>query len=208
MSTTPSSREPARATPLNVDPTGQDPDANDPMVNEKLQLQLAIFEVTPAAQGKSLDEIQSMLRSAFAARGVESPPGTWLDSVASSVFYGEPYIIDLPAAVAADNTMPAPSEDVRRRLSSRRRLRQERLPAGIFPSPSDWDTPDDQATNATDTHHSRRSRPRIWSPGPGPETVLAAVLIGVAVLIARAARAARRRHTDGQPAQGTSRKGF
>jgi len=194
MSTTASSRKPARTEPLSADPTGQDPDAIDPMVNEKLQLQLAIFEVTPDARGKSLDEIQAMLRAALAARGVECPPGTWLESVASSAFHGEPYIVDLPAAVAADNTMPAPNGDVRRRLSLRRRLRQEKLPAGIFPSPTDWDIPAHHATNANahDTHHSWRSRAMIRSKGPG--AMLAAVLIGLAVLAAQALR--RQRQTD------------
>ena len=115
--------------------------AKDPAADRKLQLQLAIFEVVQDSDGKSFNEIREMLLSAFKARGVASPPGTWLDSVASSAFYGEPYIIDLTAAVAADTTLPAPTEDVRQGLESRRHLRHLKLPPGIFPSEADWDVP-------------------------------------------------------------------
>ena len=153
MSTNPSNTDPAYAEPLSTDPTGQDPGATDPTADVKAQLQSAIFEVTRDAEGKSLGNILELLRSAFARRGVEAPPNTWLESVASAAFYGEPYIIDLPAALAAEGAVPAPSEDVRRQLASRRQLRQETLPPGIFPAPADWDI------------HGDGRRPRWRGPG-------------------------------------------
>ena len=133
MSSNPGSTNQAGGEPLDVDPTGQDPAAVDPGEDWKMQLQLAIFDVAPKAEGKNEDEIRDMLLAEFRRRGIESPPGTWLDSVASSAFYGEPYIVDLPAAVAADAVEPAPTEDVRERLAARRELQQEKLPRGNPP---------------------------------------------------------------------------
>jgi hypothetical protein len=141
MNTEPSKAGAVNAEPLNVDPTGQDPTAKDPAADVKLQLQLAIFEASKDSEGKSLSEILESLRSAFAARGVAEPPATWLESVASSAFYGEPYLIDLPTAIAADAVVPAPNQEVRNRLAARRELRAEELPPGIFPSGNDWDVP-------------------------------------------------------------------
>lgn len=163
MTTNPTSTNPAPAgagdpRPLTVDPTGQDPGATDPAAAEKVRLQVAIFEVTKESGGKSQQQIRDMLLSAFARHGVQSPPGTWLDSVASAAFYGEPYIIDIPAALAAEGTVPAPNEDVRERLASRRRLRKEKLPPGILPAPTDWDVPDNQVTHATTGRRRRVSR--------------------------------------------------
>lgn len=178
--------------PLNTDPVEQDPSAKDPAADEKVQLQLAIFEVTQVARGKSLGEIQQMLRAAFSRRGVEPPSGIWLDSVASAAFYGEPYIVDLPAAVAADGVVPAPNEKVRRRLASRRRLRQQRLPAGIFPSPAEWEVTDNEVTGGS-TGQPEHGFPRAvaWRVG-GPGTALAAaVLIVAAVVVVRAVSAVR-----------------
>ena len=184
--------------PLNPDPTGQDPSATDPGADAKLQLQLAIFDVTRNAQGKSLDEIQESLRAAFAAHGVEAPPNTWLESVASSAFYGEPYIIDFPAAIAADDAVPAPNEGVRDRLAHRRELRQENLPAGTFPSPAEWEVPANAIT------HPRRSghvHPVAVSRTPsGTSTVLVAVAAVMAVLmVIRAVR--RPKHSPTRPVQ-------
>lgn len=124
------------------DPTGQDPAATDPDAEAKLQLQLAIFEVSKDSKGRSLDEIITRLRAAFEAHGVDEPPFTWLESVASSAYYGEPYIIDFPTALAADDAVSAPNEQVRERLEKRRELREEKLPPGIFPSASDWNVPE------------------------------------------------------------------
>lgn len=198
MSSNPNNAGRANPEPLNPDPTGQDPSATDPAADAKLQLQLAIFDATRDAQGNSLDEILKRLRSAFADHGVQTPPGTWLESVASSAFYGEPYIIDLPTAVAADNTLPAPSTDVRRRLAIRRRLRQEKLPAGTFPSPASWDVPGNETT-----HHRRPGHVRpatISRTASGTRMVVAAVGAVMAVLMAiRAVREAK--HTPVLPLQ-------
>ena len=121
------------------DPAVLDPDAQDPDAEEKLRLQLAIFDVSRDAGGRSLEEIRDMLLAAFAARGVAAPPATWVESVASSAFYGEPYIIDYPTAIAADNLEPAPNPEVRERLAARRELREVQLPPGIFPDASEWE---------------------------------------------------------------------
>ncbi|WP_285247676.1 MULTISPECIES: hypothetical protein [unclassified Pseudarthrobacter] len=182
MTSNPDKAGRANPEPLNPDPTGQDPSATDPGVDAKLQLQLAIFGVTKDAQGKSLQEILQRLRSAFADHGVQTPPGTWLESVASSAFYGEPYIIDLPAALAADSTLPAPSTDVRRRLAIRRRLRQEKLPAGTFPSPAAWDVPANEITHPGRSGHIHPVT--ISRTARGTRMVLAAVGAVMAVLMA------------------------
>lgn len=141
MNTDRSTSGAVNAVPLEGEPAGQDPTVNVPAADVKLQLQLAIFEASKGSEGKSLAEILERLRSAFAARGVAEPPATWLESVASSAFYGEPYLIDFPTAVAADSTVPAPNQEVRNRLAGRRELRAEKLSPGIFPSRDDWDVP-------------------------------------------------------------------
>lgn len=178
----------------NGDPVEQDPSAKDPAADEKVQLQLAIFEVTQDARGKSLGEIRQMLLAAFSRRGVEPPTGIWLDSVASAAFYGEPYIVDLPAALAADGVVPAPNEKVRSRLASRRRLRQQRLPAGIFPSPAEWDVTDNEVTGSS-PDRAERGFPGAgaWREG-GPAALAAAVLIAAAVVAVRSVSAVRRQH--------------
>lgn len=182
MDTNPHKAGSVNAKPLAVDPTGQDPAATDPAADVKLQLQLAIFEVTKDAQGRSLDEILYRLRSAFAAHGVQTPPTTWLESVASSVFYGAPYIVDLPAAVAADAVVPAPSRDVRDQIASRRELREEKLPAGTFPSPAAWQVPPSEVTR---TGPARRAQQiRVSRPSGRTRAVLAAVGLAAAVVVA------------------------
>jgi hypothetical protein len=200
MSPDPRNADSPNTGPTSIDPVEQDPSAKDPAADEKEQLQLAIFEVTPDARGKSLGEIRQMLLAAFSRRGVQPPPDTWLDSVASAAFYGEPYIIDLPAALAADGAVPAPNEEVRRRLDSRRRLRQQRLPAGIFPSPAEWDVTDNEVTDGS-PGQAAQGRPGAvtWRVG-GTGTALAgaALLIGGAVLAIRAVSALRR-HRAGAP---------
>ena len=205
MSSNPDKAARANPEPLNPDPTGQDPSATDPAADAKLQLQLAIFDVTRDAQGKSLQEILQRLRSAFADHGVQTPPGTWLESVASSAFYGEPYIIDLPAAVAADNTLPAPSTDVRRRLAIRRQLRQEKLPAGTFPSPTSWDVPANEITHYRRSGHVHPIT--ISRTARGTRMVLAAVGAVMAVLVAiRAVREAK--HAPALPLQALDGAGW
>lgn len=152
MSSDPGRTNHAGGEPLDVDPTGQDPavvdpEAHDPDGEAKLKLQLAIFDVIRrGATGKSLDEIREMLLTAFAARDVAPPPFTWVESAASSAFYGEPYIIDYPTAIAADDLEAAPDEAVRERLAARRKLRGTQLPQGILPAPSEWQIPANEVT--------------------------------------------------------------
>ena len=205
MSFNPGKAGPANPEPLNPDPTGQDPSASDPGADAKLQLQLAIFDVTKDAQGKSLEEILESLRSAFAAHGVEAPPNTWLESVASSAFYGEPYIIDFPAAIAADAAVAAPNQNVRQRLAYRRQLRQEKLPAGTFPPPAAWDVPANEVTRPGTAGRSVTVSPTT----SGARLVLASLGAAMAVLFAiRAARGADRRAAPPvQSLKGAARKG-
>ncbi|WP_445153789.1 hypothetical protein ACTWLI_10385 [Arthrobacter sp. Hor0625] len=173
------------------DPTGQDPAAADPAAEVKLQLQLAIFEVSKDSKGKSLSEIVENLRTVFAAHGVQEPPITWLESVASSAFYGEPYIIDYPTAVAADEVVPAPNEEVRNRLASRRELRTEELPPGIFPSASDWNVPDVGTRGGA-------APDEVSPPAMRAAVILAAVaaVIAATVVVVKSARTSRRRRTS------------
>jgi len=202
VSTNRASRERQAANPAALDPEAQDPTADDPaaddptvadpMGDEKVRLQLAIFEVTRDADGRSLGDIQEMLRAAFARHGVETPPGTWLESVASSAFYGEPYIVNLPAAVVADTIVPAPNQEVRDRLAAQRGLQQEELPAGIFPSQEDWNIPRSGTTGGS----TRTLSLPQWESG----AVLAlAALAAVAIAAVAAVRAgtSRRRRNNG-----------
>ncbi|MFS0717286.1 hypothetical protein ABC337_13010 [Arthrobacter sp. 1P04PC] len=170
------------------DPTGQDPAATDPDAEAKLQLQLAIFEVSKDSKGRSLDEIITRLRAAFADHGVDEPPFTWLESVASSAYYGEPYIIDFPTALAADDVVAAPNEQVRERLEKRRELREEKLPPGILPSASDWNIPEAAGRSAT-------AGANAFTPPASKNTVLLAVAGAVvaAAVVALSLRASRRR---------------
>ncbi|KRE92000.1 hypothetical protein [Arthrobacter sp. Soil764] len=179
MSSNPGTRNQAGREPLDVDPTGEDPSAKDPMADEKVQLQLAIFEVTREAEGKSLDEIREMLLAAFSRHGVEPPPGTWVESVASSAYYGEPYLVDLSAAVAADAVVPAPNDEVRERLASARELQQEQLPAGIFPAPDEWNIPAGESAGGSTRTASLTSLTR-WEGG----AVLALAALAVAAVLA------------------------
>jgi hypothetical protein len=157
--------------------------------DSNVQLQMAIFEVTRDSQGKDLEDIKDRLRAEFARRGVEPPPPTWLDSVASAAFYGKSYIIDFPAALAADDAVPAPNEEVREQLETRRRLRQEKLPPGILPDPSEWElSPRDVTAGGTPGTAGKDS------PGPslgGRSTGLLLAVAGAAATLALAILAVR-----------------
>lgn len=205
MSTSPSSVNPSDATPLDPDPTGQDPSAQDPAAKQKMLLQSAIFEVTREAAGKSLSDISDMLQQEFSRRGVEAPTSIWLDSVASAAFYGEPYIIDYPAALAAEAAVNAPNPEVRERLASRRELRNEKLPAGTFPPASDWVLDGSEVTGQMEVAGpGPRSRALVGSTH-GVQRMLAAVAVGTAILLVTAAiRAVRnaRRRTAGRTTPG------
>ncbi len=98
-------------------------DNTEPVQPGNVQRQLAIFNIVRRAQGRSMAEIQQMLRDAFARRRLPIPSGTWLDAVATEASYGKPYIVDLPSAVAADKIMAAPDPNVEEYLQLRRRLR-------------------------------------------------------------------------------------
>ncbi len=101
-----------------------------PANSENVQRQLAIFDVVRRAPGKTLSEVKAMLTEAFADRGLPRQPGPWLDAVASEASAGKPYIVDLPAAVAADSITAAPDRLVRATLGERRLLRQASAGAG------------------------------------------------------------------------------
>lgn len=210
MSNNESIADPARSGPLGrnsggQDPAAQDPAAQDRMLDEKVRLQLAIFEVTRDAGGRSLPEIQAMLRAAFARHGVETPPATWVESVASSAFYGEPYIVDLTAAVAADLIVPAPNEDLRKRLADRRELRAEELPAGILPAPSEWELSPSEVTTAGPDRARRGAFPVLAARAGASRELVAAAVLAAAVLLALAAvRASRRQSRTRGTIQGTS----
>ncbi|MFF1883329.1 hypothetical protein ACFVVC_17890 [Pseudarthrobacter sp. NPDC058196] len=180
MSSNPGNTQ-AGGEPLDEDPTGQDPTAVDPGEDWKVQLQLAIFDVTRNAKGRNQDEIRDLLLAEFSRRGIESPPGTWLDSVASSAHYGEPYIVDLPAAVAADALEPAPTEDVREGLAARRELRHEKLPDGILPAPSEWNIPANEVTAGSTPKASLTGRNGAAVLAAAAAAVAAAALVAVAV---------------------------
>ena len=203
MSTNPGSTNHAGAESADVDPTGQDPSATDPMADEKVRLQLAIFEVTRDAGGKSLSEIREMLLAAFSRHGVEPPPGTWVESVASSAFYGEPYIVDLNAAVAADAVVPAPNDDVRERLASRRELQEEKLPAGIFPASDEWNVPGGENAGGSTRTPSLATLTR-WESGAilALAALAAAAVVAVIAVRAGTGRASTLRAATIRPGKG------
>ena len=95
-----------------------------PASPDNVQRQLAIFDVVRRARGKTLSEVKAMLTEAFAERGLSRQPEPWLDAVAAEASYGKPYIVDLPAAVAADSITSAPDRLVETRLGERRLLRE------------------------------------------------------------------------------------
>ncbi|MGO4493357.1 hypothetical protein AB4Y86_14870 [Arthrobacter sp. 2YAF22_2] len=94
---------------------------------DNVQRQLAIFDVVKQAPGKSLSEIKAMLSKAFAERGLSRQPGPWLDAVASDAAFGKTYIVDLPAAVAADSIETVPDQHLEAALQERRILRSESI---------------------------------------------------------------------------------
>ena len=174
--------------------TNATPGTNGPEEDSHVQLQLAIFNVTRDAEGNDLEEIKERLRAEFARRGVQSPPATWLDSVASAAFYGKPYIVDLPSALAADDAVPAPTGDVRDQLELRRELRNEKLPPGIFPAASEWKVSPDEVT-AAESATTPGGRPAHSTEGSAAglrPLLVAAALAAAVVLAVAAARASHR----------------
>ncbi len=167
--------------------TNATPGTNEPEEDSHVQLQLAIFNVTRDAEGNDLEEIKARLRAEFARRGVQSPPATWLDSVASAAFYGKPYIVDLPSALAADDAVPAPTEEVREQLELRRELRNEKLPAGILPAASEWNLSPDEVTTAEPASPGGRSAHSTEGSAAGLRPLLVAAALAAAVVLAFAA---------------------
>jgi hypothetical protein len=90
---------------------------------DNVQRQLAIFDVVKRAPGKTLSEVKAMLTT---ERGLSRQPEPWLDAVAAEASYGKPYLVDLPAAVAADSITAAPDRLVEVALGERRVLRESR----------------------------------------------------------------------------------
>ncbi|WP_426763792.1 hypothetical protein ACP3TD_14950 [Pseudarthrobacter sp. 1G09] len=174
--------------------TNATPGTNEPEEDSHVQLQLAIFDVTRDAEGNDLEEIKARLQAEFARRGVQSPPATWLDSVASAAFYGKPYIVDLPSALAADDAVPAPTEGVREQLELRRELRNEKLPPGILPAASEWKLSPDEVTTA-EPAPSPGGRPAHGTEGnaAGFRPLLVAAALAAAVVLAFAAARSTRR---------------
>ncbi|GAA5189729.1 hypothetical protein GCM10023346_05140 [Arthrobacter gyeryongensis] len=159
-----------------------------------VQRQLAIFDVVRRARGKSLPQIKAMLTKAFTERGLSRQPGAWLDAVASEAAYGKPYIVDLPAAVAANSIAAAPDPQVEDDLRKRGILRRSENSTGSqHPSPAATKTTDEgeesghpatpaaEARNKRDAAHPRRAS------DTSTRTVLR--LIASALLIASAATA-------------------
>lgn len=178
--------------------TNATPGTNEPEEDSHVQLQLAIFDVTRDAEGTDLEEIKERLRAEFARRGVQSPPATWLDSVASAAFYGKPYIVDLPSALAADDAVPAPTGDVREQLELRRELRNEKLPPGTLPAASEWKLSPDEVTTAGSAPSP--GGPPAHSPeksAAGFRPLLVAATLAAAVVLAFAAARASRRGARG-----------
>jgi hypothetical protein len=159
-----------------------------------VQRQLAIFDVVRRAPGKSLPQIKAMLIKAFAERALSRQPGAWLDAVASEAAYGKPYLIDLPAAVAANSISAAPDPEVESDLRKRGILRwSENSTRSQHPTQAATKTTDEGEESGhpmTPVAESRNNRdaahPRRASDASNPP---AGRLIASALLIALAAAA-------------------
>jgi len=153
-------------------PRAAEPENRDLEADARVGLQTSIFEATRGAKGLPLEEILQRLRAAFATRGVKAPPLTWLEAVASSAVYGEPYIIGFPSAIAADELVPAPNKEVRERIEDRRELHAEAPPSGTFPNPAEWNLPGGGSAG--------EDSPSLNSPML-PRAVIRGALIGAAL---------------------------
>lgn len=161
----------------------------NPKEGRNVQRQLAIFEVAKDARGKSMDEIKEMLRAAFSRHRVSGQPGTWLDGVASEASYGEPYIVDMPSALAADSIMPAPDPQVQQTLAGRRKLRQSEEP----PAKSDRAFEAAAPSGGGTASAGARGIGTVTGRDPAVLIVAVAVALTLAVSAAVAFREARRR---------------
>lgn len=155
-----------------------------------VQRQLALFEVARQARGKDMAEIRGMISSAFARRQLPNPPGPWLDAAATEAHYGEPYIVDLPAAVAVDELLPVSDPNLEATLSSRRRVRQaEGLPTGLTQKPR---------AAAPSTAPADTTEAGAVPPGLVTVRAIVAGAIGLTLVLAAVEiiRAISRSHTD------------
>lgn len=158
------------------------------------QRQLAIFDVVRRASGKTLVEVKAMLSEAFAARGVSRQPGAWLDAVASEATYGKPYIVDLPAAIAADSISPSPDPHVEAALHVRRILRSESTTDGQYrPPEADSSTTEGQESGRVineeeeDGNAGGAARPLRAFENTSPRRLLGILATAVAIALATAA---------------------
>jgi hypothetical protein len=55
--------------------------------------QLAIYDALVTMNGAGLDGARQALRESLAARGLPTPPGTWLDAVAAELAEGRIYVV-------------------------------------------------------------------------------------------------------------------
>ncbi|WP_284762134.1 hypothetical protein [Arthrobacter sp. efr-133-R2A-63] len=158
-----------------------------------VQRQLAIFDVVRRARGTSLPQIKEMLTKAFAERGLSRQPGAWLDAVASEAAYGKPYLIDLPAAVAANSIAAAPDPEVESELRKRGILRSENSTRSQHLTPAATKTTDEGEESGHPIAPVAESRNKRDAAHPGrasgASTAPAGRLIASALLIALAAAA-------------------
>lgn len=173
-----------------------------PARSENVQRQLAIFDVARKAHGRSLPEIKKMLTDAFARRGLSRQPGPWLDAVASEALYGEPYIVDLPAAVAADTEVNAADPQIHEALRRRRVLRASGAAMASRSVPSTDTTAAVEGSLPRRTPLPRRTARSaqgrsgtLFSPGMRMRKLLWALAAAVAAaLVGAALRAKKRLH--------------
>lgn len=160
---------------------------------DRVQQQLAIFDVVRRARGKTLAEVKTMLTKAFAERGLPRQPALWLDAVASEAAYGKPYIVDLPAAVAADSITSAPDPKVEEILRDRRQLRSESDTEG-GETGSATNVAEVKASDDDAVHHR-------GAAGVPPLTLLGFVAAAAAIALAAAAARAALRRSNGASAR-------
>jgi hypothetical protein len=160
-------------------------DNTEPVQPGNVQRQLVIFNIVRRARGRSMAEIQQMLRDAFARRRLPIPSGTWLDAVATEAAYGKPYLVDLPSAVAADNIMTAPDPEVEEDLQRRRRLRASETSPSQQPGRTGNAAPRSRASAATRRLNSATAR----------LTVATAIALALAIAATASVRAVNKRRS-------------
>lgn len=153
--------------------------------SSNVEFQQAIIEVARHGRGKKANEIVQMLRAAFARRRLPSPPGPWMESVASEAARGKPYVVDVPTAKAMGSTLDAPG-------------------AYAQDAPARRGEPGEAADVAGASGGSHGSRTRqVPDPGYGPGLVrgivAGAIALGSVACVVIVIRAARRRSQLSSP---------